>query len=916
MKFILKFLICLFPLYSFTQDQLTYQKPPSEILELVDINRAPNVLLDDNKTHLILLYRDAYKSIDELSKEELRLGGLRIDPKTNIGSRVTYYNNVKLKQLGKKNSAIIQVKGLPQNPKLTNFSWSPDQTKIALTNTTSEGVEVWILDIKTAKVSKITDANVNANVGDVLNWFEDSKSLLVKMVSKNRKPLINTKSSVPTGPTVSVNNGKKAQNRTYQDLLKNKNDEHNFEQLASSEIYQVGLDGSKIKWLDNAIFTTVNFSPDGNFVLVKTVNKPFSYLVPYRRFPSKTAIYTKTGQLVETVLEVPLIEDLPQGFMAVRTGKRNFEWRNDKPASLVYTMALDQGDPENKVAFRDEVFQLEAPFNTEGKSLIKTVNRVYEIEWGNNNVAIAHDYWWNTRNTKSYLFNPSDASKQPVLISDRNYQDNYSDPGNFVTEKNNMGSNVLSIFNNNAFLIGDGYTKDGQFPFVDQINLKTQKKSRVYQSAYTDKLEDIRNYDPKKNELLVRIESPKTYPNYYFRKGAKKTLSQITYFENPFKSIENVHKEVIKYKRDDGLELSGTLYLPLGYNLNNKEKKPMILWAYPTEYKDKSSASQSTSNPNAFTYPYYGSMVYWVTKGYVVLDDASFPIVGEGDKEPNDSFRTQLVANAKAAIDAVDALGYIDRNRVAVGGHSYGAFMVANLLSHSNLFAAGIARSGAYNRTLTPFGFQSEQRNYWEAPDIYYTMSPFMHAEKMNQPLLLIHGEADNNSGTYPMQSERYFNALKGLGATVRLVMLPKESHGYRSKESILHVLWEQDQWLEEHVKNKKDLRLNDIWIAKQIYGTPLSDQNKLPTLEINLVEQQVFGSDGCNNYQGSLTNLTASTINFGPLAATKKLCQNMDYPEVFNKALSEVENYKLEGLKLTLYSSENKPLIVFTKGD
>jgi dipeptidyl aminopeptidase/acylaminoacyl peptidase len=261
---------------------------------------------------------------------------------------------------------------------------------------------------------------------------------------------------------------------------------------------------------------------------------------------------------------------------------------------------------------------------------------------------------------------------------------------------------------------------------------------------------------------------------------------------------------VITYKRDDGLELSGTLYLPVGYDMEKKEKMPMILWAYPREYKDKNSASQNTSNPNEFTYPYWGSPIYWVTKGYVVLDGAAFPIIGEGDEQPNDTFRSQLVANAKAAIDAVDELGYIDRDRIAVGGHSYGAFMVANLLSHSDLFAAGIARSGAYNRTLTPFGFQSEERNYWEAPEVYYTMSPFMHADKMKTPLLLIHGQADNNSGTYPMQSERYFNALKGLGATVRLVMLPKESHGYRGKESILHMLWEQDQWLEKYVKQKK----------------------------------------------------------------------------------------------------------------
>lgn len=806
MKYALSLALLSITTLGYSQKSSTYQKPPQEILNLVDVSRAPSVLMDDDKSQMVLLYRNSYKSIEELSKEEMRLGGLRIDPKTNIGSRVTYINNVKLKKLDKKEAKIVQVEGLPENPKLTNFKWSPDQSKIALTNTTAEGVELWVLDIESASVSKMTGANLNANIGSVIHWFEDGASLLVKKISKNRKPLINTKTAVPVGPTISVNDGKKAQNRTYQDLLKNKNDEHNFEQLAMSEIYKVSLDGSSEKWLGADLYRELTFSPDGNYLMVVTINKPFSYLVPYGRFPSKTTIYTKEGAKVETVLDVSLIEDLPQGFMAVRTGKRNFSWRNDKPSTLTYVMALDGGDPANEVEHRDEMFELEAPFKSNGKSILKTINRFYNVQWGTDNVAIAYDYWWNTRNTKTYLFNPSDASKTPIVIHDRNYQDRYSDPGGFIMERNDMGSMVLTIFNNQAFSIGDGYTKDGQFPFVDQLNLKSRKKKRVYQSAYTDKVEDISNYDPKKKKLLVRIESPTDYPNYYFRTIGGDQIDQITYFENPFKSLQNVDKQVISYIREDGIELSGTLYLPIGYDKNKKEKAPMIMWAYPTEFKDKSSAGQNTKNPNEFTYPYYGSMVYWVTRGYIVLDDASFPIIGDGDEEPNDSFREQLVSNAKAAIDAVDELGYVDRDRVAVGGHSYGAFMVANLLSHSDLFAAGIARSGAYNRTLTPFGFQSEERNYWEAPEIYNGMSPFMHAEKMNEPLLLVHGEADNNSGTYPMQSERYFNALKGLGATVRLVMLPKESHGYRSKESILHLLWEQDQWLEKHVKNKKSI--------------------------------------------------------------------------------------------------------------
>src|SRR5690554_460221 len=784
------------------QEGLTYQKPSQEILDLVDVSLAPSVLMDESKNYMILISRDMYGSIEELSQEELRLGGLRIDPKTNIGSRVNYYNNLQVKNLKEKKAEVLQVKNLPDSPKMTNFRWSPNQEKLAFTHTTDNGVEVWVMDLATASAKKITEDNINANIGDVINWFNDGNSLLVKVVSENKQALIDTESAVPTGPTISVNDGKKAQNRTYQDLLSNKNDEHNFEQLALSTLYKVNLDGSSEKWLASDLYSSIDFSPDGNYVMVETIEKPFSYLVPYYRFPTKTTNYTKDGKQVQTVLEVPVIEDLAQGFMAVRTGKRIFSWRSDKPSTLIFTKALDGGDPENDVPFRDEVFEMDAPFNGNERSLLKTINRMGSIQWANNSIAIASDYWINTRNTKTYVFNPSDASVAPRIVSDRNYQDVYSNPGSFVTQRNEFGRSVIALSGENAYLIGAGHSEEGQFPFLDQINLNDLKKKRVYQSKYTDKVENLNDFDIQNNQLLVRIESPTEYPNYSFRDIKRNKLTQITFFENPFKSIQNVHKEVINYKREDGLDLSGTLYLPIGYDVKSKEKMPLIIWAYPTEYKDKSSAGQNTQNPNKFTFPYYGSMIYWVTKGYVVLDNASFPIVGEGDEEPNDTYIEQLVANGKAAIDAVDELGYIDRNRVAVGGHSYGAFMVANLLSHSDLFAAGIARSGAYNRTLTPFGFQSEQRNYWEAPEVYNEMSPFMNADKMSHPLLLIHGEADNNSGTYPMQSERYFNALKGLGATVRLVVLPKESHGYRAKESVLHVLWEQDEWLDKYVKS------------------------------------------------------------------------------------------------------------------
>ena len=788
--------------FAFSQEKIDYQKPSSEILNLVEYERPPSVVYDSDKNFMLFLYRDNYKSIEDLSQEELRLAGLRINPKTNIGSRITYYNNIKIKNLKNKRSEIEDIIGIPSNPKIANINWSPNQKNIAFTNTSSDGVNLWVLNLESRSLVKLSDLQLNSNIGDVINWLNDSE-ILIKVIPENKKELIDQRNIVPLGPTISSNDGENAQNRTYQDLLKNKTDEFNFEQLVTSDIYKVSLDGKTRKWLDADMFSDISPSPDGEFVMVSNIKKPFSYIVTYGRFPKSTNIYDNEGMLVSNLVDVPLIEELPQGFMAVRTGKRNFSWRMDKPSTITYIVALDNGDPSKEAEYRDELFELDAPFSSKGNTIFKSINRLAGIIWGNKTTAVAIDYWIKNRNEKTYLFNPSDINQKPIIMYDRNYQDTYSDPGSFITERNSFNKNVLKMDSNNLILMGDGYSEKGQFPFVDRLNLDNLTTKRIYESIYTDKLENLVDFDVNKNQLLVRIESKNDYPNYYFKDLNGKKITRITDFNNPFEQLSKVDKQVITYKRNDGVELSGVLYLPVGYDKTSKEKMPMIMWAYPREFKDKTSAGQNTNNPNEFTYPYYGSMVYWVNKGYVVLDNASFPIIGEDTTEPNDDFRNQLVENARAAINAVYKLGYIDKERVAVGGHSYGAFMVANLLSHSNLFAAGIARSGAYNRTLTPFGFQSEERSYWEAPEVYYTMSPFMHADKMKTPLLLVHGEADNNSGTYPMQSIRYFNALKGLGATTRLVMFPKESHGYRAKESILHLIWEQDRWLEKYVKNK-----------------------------------------------------------------------------------------------------------------
>ncbi len=792
-------------LIAHSQENVEYQKPPASILELVDVERAPIVSIDSKKEQMLFYYRDAFKSLSDLSQPELRLAGLRINPKTNISSAMNFYTNIKYKKLNDKD--LQQIANLPSEARIAYSSFSPDETKLAFTNTTHEGVELWIVDLKTLQATKLTSPILNANTGTPYSWFNNSESMLVKTLPEDRKKLITKEEVMPTGPIVTTSDGQISQNRTYQDLLKNKTDEINFETLMTSEIYKINIDGSKTIWKKKDLHRNISFSPNGDYVLLTTITPPYSYLVPFYRFPVNTDIYTSEGELVSEFHKSELLENLPNGFMASETGKRSISWRADHPATLYWAEALDGGDPANEVPYRDKVYQLDAPFTGDPQYLTKTINRFAGIYWGNDKYALLLDQWWNTRNEKLYVFNPSDNKVEPTIISDRNYQDVYSSPGLPHLERNSMGQYVLTVEKDNIYLFGDGFTPEGQFPFIDEYNLKTNKTKRLYTSPYTNKVEDLHSFiDIKKGIVLTRIQSPTEYPNYYVQsiKNKKEPIA-VTSFENPFKSIVDIYKEVITYKRDDGVELSGTLYLPAGYDMTKKEKLPMIMWAYPTEFKDKSSAGQNTSNPNSFTYLSYGNPIYWVTRGYAILDDAAFPIVGEGDVQPNDTFIEQLIANAKAAIDAVDALGYIDRNRVAVGGHSYGAFMTANLLSNCNLFAAGIARSGAYNRTLTPFGFQSEERSYWDTPEVYNAMSPFMSAHKMKTPLLLTHGEDDNNSGTHTMQSERYFQALKSFGAPVRLVILPKESHGYAAKKNVLHLLWEQDQWLEKYVKNKKD---------------------------------------------------------------------------------------------------------------
>lgn len=784
------------------QPKLGYQKPPEPVSSLVEAPESPAVSLNDTREWMLLMERPGYPSIEELAQPELRLAGLRINPRTNGPSRSGRYSGLRLKNI--RTGKNFSVEGLPENLQADNITWAPGGARFAFTHTASSGIELWVCELEDKTARRITGAVVNDAIrGIPYRWF-DVNTLLVKEVPAERGAVPSV-SEVPSGPVVQESSGEKTTLRTYQDLLQNPNDEAVFEYFSTAQLMLHDLkNGGSRPFAPQGIIRSIDPSPDGQYVLIARIKRPFSYLVPYYRFPADYSVYGRDGKLVKKVAAIPLIDLLPKGFGAVAKGPREMGWRGGQPHTLFWVEAQDGGDPSRETDVRDRLYYLPAPFDGEKVAGIDLQLRFRDVTWGDEEVAVAYEYWFSTRESIVSRFQPGRADSREVLFR-YSSQDRYENPGSFETTSNSYGVNVLqkSEDGQKLFLTGLGASSEGDRPFIRTYHLQTGVVEELWRSEAPYYEYPVAIVSPEKGLAITRRESREEPPNYFLRNWKKDNLDALTQFEHPYPALRGIEKQVIEYQREDGLALQGDLYLPKGYDPERDGRLPVLMWAYPVEYKSREDAGQVSGSPYQFVRLYWGTPLYWVTRGYAILDRAAMPIVGEDNAQPNDSFRKQLVANAKAAIDQLNAMGVADTGRVAIGGHSYGAFMTANLLAHSDLFAAGIARSGAYNRTLTPFGFQREERTYWDAPEVYYTMSPFMHAEKINEPLLLIHGEADNNSGTFPLQSERLYQAINGLGGKARLVMLPHESHGYRARESILHMLWEMDQWLEKYVKQR-----------------------------------------------------------------------------------------------------------------
>jgi dipeptidyl aminopeptidase/acylaminoacyl peptidase len=790
--------LALFPIS--TAGTTGYQKPPAELAKIVDAPLTPIVRVSPDRSHLLLLERPALPPIRELAEPELRLAGLRINPATHGPSRAASFHGMTL--VATSDGRERRVEGLPDEPRIRNVAWSPDGRQVAFTLDLDSSIELWMASVKTSRAMKLAGVAVHdVFPGDPFQWLSSSEALLVRTVP-DEKTGVPAESAVPAGPIIQENLGRTTPARTYQDLLRNPHDEALFDYYGDAQLVRVSLDGTVTDLGQRGILREFDSSPDGRFILLQTLRRPYSYLVPHFRFPRRIEVLDSSGELVKRLVDLPLQDEIPLGFGSVPTGMRNVGWRSDAPATLYWVEALDEGNARKAADERDRLFMLEAPFDAEPNVLATIPLRASQVYWGRDGLALISEWWWSDRKARVYAVDPSGGNEAKEVIFDYSFEDRYNDPGTPMTVPNQYGRSVLLLDRDGSFyLTGAGASAEGDRPFLRRYDRKKGKTTEMFRSRSPHYERPIAFLDDRQRVVLTSRESSDEPPNYYARDLRRGSVRALTRIPHPYPELEAVQKEFIQYEREDGVGLSAMLYLPAGYDAESDGPLPAFVWAYPNEYKSADAAGQVQDSPHRFKWISYWGPIPWVTRGYAVFHNTAMPVVGEGDEEPNDSFVNQLNLNARAVIDEGVRRGVVDPERVAIGGHSYGAFMTANLLAHTDMFRAGIARSGAYNRSLTPFGFQAEERTFWEAPEVYFNMSPFMNAGSIDEPILLIHGEADNNSGTFPMQSERLYDALKGLGKTTRLVMLPHESHGYRSYESVMHMMWEMDRWLETYVK-------------------------------------------------------------------------------------------------------------------
>ncbi len=774
--------------------QAPYKLPPKEVVDVIDAPPPPQAVVSPTGDAVLLAEPEAYPPIALLAEPILRLGGVRISPATGCRQRTFRFTGLQLQPVDGGAPARVS---LPAGARVGLPAWSHDGKRFAFARDLADGVELWIGDAAKGAARPVEGVRLHDVLGPPISWT-GAGTLIVRTIPGGRGDSPRAP-AVPVGPVVEETAGKASQMATFQDLLRNPHDAALFEHYAPAQLAVVdAAAGTATRLGEPGLYTDVDPSPDRQYLLVERVKAPFSTRVPFFYFARSTEVWDAAGRMLATIVDLPVSDEVPR--QGVPTGPRQVSWQPLVPSSLVWVEAMDGGDPTKKVPHREKLMALSAPFTAPPSELTQLRQRFAGLDWtGRKGIALVAEYDRDRRWRTTSLVDLA-APKAAKVVFDLSANDAYGDPGDPVMETRPTGERVALQDGDLIYLAGDGASDGGDRPFLDRFSLRTLQKERLFHSREGRYERFLAFLKGSRTRAVVRSESKREAPNLDVVDLASSARRKLTDYRDPTPQLTRVTKELLRYTRKDGVPLSGTLYLPPGYTAGMR--LPALVWAYPLEYSDVATAGQVRGSTHTFPRVTGASPLAFLSQGYAVLMDATMPVVGDPDTM-NDSYVEQIASAAEAALDVLDAKGVVDRRRVVVGGHSYGAFMTANLLAHTDLFAAGIARSGAYNRTLTPFGFQSERRSFWEAPQLYLRVSPFTYANKINEPILLIHGEADNNSGTYPIQSERLFQGLRGNGGISRYVVLPNESHGYRARESVLHTLAEMIEWADRWAKNR-----------------------------------------------------------------------------------------------------------------
>ncbi len=774
---------------------MAYQVPASDIVSIIDAPPTPAASLAPGRRFVVLVHYESHPPITQLARPYLALAGLRIDPVLGGRQRTRRMTGLSVLALPGGRPRRIE---LPDGRSVGVPIWAPDGRRFAFTVDEPDGIAVWIADAQAATAAEVPGLRVRdvlggdpASVGSTVRWARDGATLLVLGSAPPPEPL----GAEPIEPHTAETSGKRTQMATFTDLLRTDADADRFASLATTVPLRVDPEaGTAIRLGEPDLYYSISESPDGAHLLVCRLQRPFSFRVPFPYFARRVEVCTSDGELQRVIADLPVSDEVPRH--GVPTGPRMVSWEESTPASLVWTEALDGGDPLAKVDHRDEIFRLQAPFDDAPRSCALLEQRClgwYDMAAAGQLLVTEHDRdrrWITTRLLD--LAAPGDSR----VIFDHSADEAYLDPGAPLTTVHPDGTRTVLQDGNQVYLRGQGASPAGDRPFLDRLDLSDLTTHRLWRSP-PGAFEQVLGFSgDDRGSVLLWHESRTEPPNLVVARLDGGERTRLTSFPDPHPQLTGMDKRLLSYDRGDGVQLTGWLHLPPGYEPGRDGPLPLVIWAYPLDYGDAATAGQVRGTAERFTRLTASDPIWFVLRGYAVLQGATMPVIGDPETM-NDSYVEQITAAAGAHIRAVAELGIADPERVAVGGHSYGAFMTANLLAHTDLFAAGIARSGAYNRSLTPFGFQTERRNFWEATEIYDRVSPFRYADKIAAPLLLIHGERDANSGTFPIQSERLFQAIQGTGGTARLVILPYENHGYLARESVLDVLAEQISWLE-----------------------------------------------------------------------------------------------------------------------